>query len=109
MSAGTGVQAFSRAALPATPWKNGGGTTQEIAGWPAGAGLDAFGWRVSIACIAASGPFSVFAGIDRSIMPQPAWTATPLTFAAPCLIDQAYRAATGGGACPARVTVRRAR
>lgn len=62
------VQAFSRATLAATPWKNGGGTTQQIASWPAGAGLDAFGWRVSIACIAAPGPFSVFAGIDRSIM-----------------------------------------
>ena len=62
------LQAFSRATLPAMPWKNGGGTTQEIASWPPGAGLDAFGWRVSIACIAASGPFSVFPGIDRSIM-----------------------------------------
>ena len=64
----TRVQRFSRATLPVTPWKNGGGTTQEIASWPQGAGLDSFGWRVSIATIAAAGPFSVFAGIDRSIM-----------------------------------------
>jgi hypothetical protein len=63
-----GVQRFSRATLPATPWKNGGGTTQEIASWPPGAGLDAFGWRASIATIAQPGPFSVFAGIDRQIM-----------------------------------------
>ncbi|QNK70528.1 HutD family protein [Variovorax sp. PAMC26660] len=63
-----GVQRFSRTALPAMPWKNGGGTTQEIASWPQGAGLDSFGWRVSIATIAAAGPFSVFAGVDRSIM-----------------------------------------
>ena len=64
----TGVlRRFSRTSLPATPWKNGGGTTQEIASWPQGAGLDSFGWRVSIATIAASGPFSVFAGVDRSI------------------------------------------
>ena len=62
------VQHFSRATLPVTPWKNGGGTTQEIASWPQGAGLDGFGWRVSIATIATAGPFSVFAGIDRSIM-----------------------------------------
>ncbi|WP_440533132.1 HutD/Ves family protein [Variovorax sp. YR566] len=61
------VLRFSRAALPVTPWKNGGGTTQEIASWPQGAGLDSFGWRVSIATIAAAGPFSVFAGVDRSI------------------------------------------
>ena len=65
----TGVlRRFSRASLPATPWKNGGGTTQEIACWPAGAGLEDFGWRVSIARIAQAGPFSRFAGIDRSIM-----------------------------------------
>jgi len=59
---------FSRDTLPATPWKNGGGTTQEIVCWPPGAALDDFGWRVSIATIAAAGPFSQFAGIDRSIM-----------------------------------------
>ena len=63
----TGVQRFSRAMLPVMPWKNGGGTTQEIASWPRGAGLDSVGWRVSIATIAAAGPFSVFAGVDRSI------------------------------------------
>ena len=63
----TGVHRFSSATLPVTPWKNGGGTTQEIASWPQGAALDSFGWRVSIATIAAPGPFSVFAGVDRSI------------------------------------------
>ena len=62
------VLRFSRATLPAMPWKNGGGTTQEIASWPRGAGLDSFGWRVSIATIATAGPFSVFEGVDRSIM-----------------------------------------
>jgi environmental stress-induced protein Ves len=64
----TGLHRFSRATLPATPWKNGGGTTQEIACWPPGTGLSDFGWRVSIATIAAAGPFSAFAGVDRSIM-----------------------------------------
>ncbi|SFM27927.1 HutD family protein [Variovorax sp. OV329] len=59
---------FSRAALPVTPWKNGGGTTQQIMSWPPGAGIETFGWRVSIACIAAAGPFSAFPGVDRSIM-----------------------------------------
>lgn len=59
---------FSRATLPVMPWKNGGGETREIASWPPGAGLDSFGWRISIATIAATGPFSVFAGIDRQIM-----------------------------------------
>ncbi|MGH8804698.1 MAG: HutD/Ves family protein [Polaromonas sp.] len=62
------LQRFALADLPATPWKNGGGSTREIACWPPGAGLDDFGWRVSIATIAAAGPFSVFEGVDRSIM-----------------------------------------
>jgi environmental stress-induced protein Ves len=62
------LQRFDIATLPATPWKNGGGSTREIACWPPGAGFDAFEWRVSIATIAASGPFSVFAGVERTIM-----------------------------------------
>ena len=62
------LQRFALADLPATPWKNGGGSTCEIACWPPGAGLNDFGWRVSIATIAAAGPFSVFEGVDRSIM-----------------------------------------
>jgi environmental stress-induced protein Ves len=61
------MQWFDRAALAATPWKNGGGTTREIACWPPGAGMDDFQWRLSIATIAASGPFSAFAGVDRII------------------------------------------
>lgn len=62
------MQRFSRAQLRPTPWKNRGGSTREIASWPPGAGLEAFDWRVSIATIAAGGPFSVFAGVDRTIM-----------------------------------------
>ena len=50
------------------PWKNGGGTTTEIHIHPEGAGWDTFDWRVGIADIARSGPFSSFPGIDRSIM-----------------------------------------
>lgn len=46
-------------------WKNGGGTTWEIAAQPPGAGLEAFDWRLSIARVAAPGPFSVFPGVDR--------------------------------------------
>jgi environmental stress-induced protein Ves len=61
------VHRFDVAALPATPWKNGGGSTREIASWPPGAGFEGFDWRVSIASIAASGPFSQFAGVDRII------------------------------------------
>ena len=59
---------FSRADLVPMPWKNGGGTTREIACWPQGAGIENFDWRVSIATIATSGPFSKFEGVDRTIM-----------------------------------------
>ena len=62
------LQRFAIADLPPMPWKNGGGTTREIVCQPQGAGMDAFDWRVSIATIARSGPFSAFAGVDRSIM-----------------------------------------
>ena len=59
---------FALAELTPMPWKNGGGTTREIAAWPPAAGLDAFDWRLSIADIAADGPFSAFPGIDRQIV-----------------------------------------
>jgi environmental stress-induced protein Ves len=51
----------------ATPWKNGGGTTAEIAAHPPGAGLDDFDWRISVADVRSGGPFSIFAGIDRKL------------------------------------------
>jgi environmental stress-induced protein Ves len=51
-----------------TPWKNGGGSTTEIAIGPAGASLQAFDWRVSMARVASDGPFSDFAGIDRTLV-----------------------------------------
>ncbi|WP_422648130.1 Histidine utilization protein HutD [Cupriavidus sp. H18C1] len=59
---------FALDALTPMPWKNGGGTTREIAAWPPAAGIDAFDWRLSIADIAADGPFSAFPGIDRQIV-----------------------------------------
>ncbi|CDX39324.1 conserved hypothetical protein [Mesorhizobium sp. SOD10] len=49
------------------PWKNGGGTTTEIAVSPDGAGLDDFDWRISMARVETGGPFSSFAGIDRTL------------------------------------------
>jgi hypothetical protein len=49
------------------PWKNGGGSTTEIAAGPPGASLDSFDWRISMARVAADGPFSHFAGIDRTL------------------------------------------
>jgi environmental stress-induced protein Ves len=54
--------------LAATPWKNGGGVPRELACYPAGAGFDDFLWRVSIADVQQSGPFSRFPGIGRVIL-----------------------------------------
>ncbi len=54
--------------IAASAWKNGGGSTREIACWPPGAGMEAFEWRISVATIARDGPFSAFEGIDRQIM-----------------------------------------
>lgn len=55
------------AALAETPWKNGGGTTTEIAVSPPGAGFESFDWRLSVARVASEGPFSRFPGIDRTL------------------------------------------
>jgi uncharacterized protein len=49
-----------------TPWKNGGGVTHEIARSDEGGEPD---WRISLATIDRDGPFSDFAGYDRSIVP----------------------------------------
>lgn len=61
------TQLIQYASLRPTPWKNGGGSTTEIAVAPPGAGFDQFDWRISLATIAQSGPFSTFPGIDRSL------------------------------------------
>ncbi len=49
------------------PWKNGQGLTEEVTAFPEGAAVDGFDWRLSIAHVDADGPFSLFAGIDRTI------------------------------------------
>ena len=48
--------------VPAQPWKNGGGTTRELLGWPS-----AEDWlvRVSVARIDRDGPFSAYSGVRR--------------------------------------------
>lgn len=58
---------FERGQLHASPWKNGGGVTREIASHPSSANMQNFDWRISIAHIANDGDFSVFAGVDRVI------------------------------------------
>lgn len=62
------LQHFDTAQLAVKAWKNGGGSTREIVCSPVGADIEHFVWRVSIATIEQSGPFSIFEGVDRIIM-----------------------------------------
>jgi environmental stress-induced protein Ves len=48
--------------VQATPWRNGGGVTRELVVWPA---QGEWSWRMSVAEVQASGPFSRFKGITR--------------------------------------------
>lgn len=51
------------------PWKNGGGTTLELAVDPPGATLETgFRWRLSSAEVGVSGPFSPFPGLERWLL-----------------------------------------
>jgi hypothetical protein len=54
--------------LRAVPWKNGGGSTRALAVEPPDATLDNFLWRISLAEVGAPGEFSLFPGIDRTIL-----------------------------------------
>lgn len=49
------------------PWKNGGGSTKELAIFPEGATIDRFIWRLSTATMTQSGPFSYFPQVDRTL------------------------------------------
>ena len=57
-----------RATQRVVPWRNGLGRTREIAIEPPDGSVEAgFDWRVSQAGVAADGPFSTFAGVDRTL------------------------------------------
>lgn len=55
------------AGLSPVPWKNGGGSTTEIAIGPPDSGFEDFDWRVSLATIEKDGAFSNFPGVDRTL------------------------------------------
>src|SRR5471032_2321477 len=66
-SSPTPVRIRRSADLHATPWKNGGGVTRELAAFPPHSNFADFIWRVSVADVHADGAFSTFPGIDRQI------------------------------------------
>ncbi len=55
-----------QSSFTATPWKNGGGITHEVIRVPASG--ESFRWRVSVAHIDASGPFSDFTAYNRTMV-----------------------------------------
>jgi uncharacterized protein len=60
------LQIIRKSSFTAVPWKNGGGITHEAIRMPTGG--DSFRWRVSVAHIDASGPFSDFAAYNRTMV-----------------------------------------
>jgi environmental stress-induced protein Ves len=62
------VHFFDLEKCPPRPWKNGGGATREIVCWSPGGDINQFAWRVSVADINIDGLFSVFPGIERTIL-----------------------------------------
>jgi environmental stress-induced protein Ves len=62
------ITPLPRSGHTAMPWRNGGGTTHEIAIAPTDTPDAPFCWRLSIADLAGDGPFSEFPGIDRILL-----------------------------------------
>jgi environmental stress-induced protein Ves len=62
------ARVFRNEDLVRIPWKNGVGTTAEVAAFPEDSGFETFGWRISMADVASDGPFSHFPGIDRTLI-----------------------------------------
>jgi environmental stress-induced protein Ves len=60
------MQIIRKSSFRASPWNNGGGMTHEVIRVPLG--TDAFRWRVSVAQIDVSGPFSDFADYHRKMV-----------------------------------------
>ncbi len=60
------LQIIRKASFTPRPWKNGGGITHEAIRVPSDG--DAFIWRVSVAQIDSSGPFSDFAKYNRKMV-----------------------------------------
>lgn len=54
--------------VPPGPWKNGAGTTREIAACGAVGSATDLGWRISVADLTRDAAFSRFPGIDRTFL-----------------------------------------
>lgn len=64
-SLGAGIEVTRFADAAPTPWLGGGGVTRELLRRPSSG--DQFDWRISVADVTTSGPFSTLPGIDRML------------------------------------------
>src|SRR4051794_32164037 len=55
------------AGLSPVPWKNGGGSTTQMAVFPPDAGFDDFDWPVSLATMLEDGEFWESPGVERTL------------------------------------------
>jgi uncharacterized protein len=63
---GTHMKILRKSSLESAPWKDGGGTTQEVVRVPATG--EEFAWRLSLATIDSSGSFADFTGYTRTML-----------------------------------------
>ncbi|MBI3708166.1 MAG: HutD family protein [Proteobacteria bacterium] len=90
------------------PWKNGGGTTAEIAVEPpAASAACGFLWRLSLATIDQSGPFSAFPGCERTILlVEGDGFVLDIAGQEPIVVDRRFRPAVFSGDRPAACRLR---
>lgn len=62
-----GVEILLASSRRDSRWRNGAGSTSEIA--RGGGSADDFDWRVSVACLDGAAAFSRFPGVDRVLLP----------------------------------------
>jgi environmental stress-induced protein Ves len=89
----------------AMPWRNGQGVTTELAreGLP---DQDGFLWRLSRADVKASGPFSLFANIDRTlILLSGAGFTLDFGLQGQARLERRYQSASFSGDWPTRCTL----
>jgi hypothetical protein len=92
----------------AMAWKNGGGTTAEIAVEPQDASAaGGFLWRLSLATIDQSGPFSAFPGCERTILlVEGDGFVLDIAGQEPIVVDRRFRPAVFSGDRPAACRLR---
>lgn len=87
------------------PWRNGGGSTLEVATGPEMATLDDFAWRASIATVERDGPFSAFPGVDRTLVLLDGAGMRLATAGRDHVLDAPYAAVSFRGDDPAACTL----